>query len=106
PGPRSRVRAGWDPKPALGLVIRPSGVWARASGGTIRRRAVARARIAPRARVRGVSGRGGPLGPKGVEFRRGASVGLPRHGPIVRERPDARHKLLIELGNTGRSERI
>ena len=29
PAPRSRIRARWDPEPALGLVIRPVSAWAR-----------------------------------------------------------------------------
>src|SRR5271166_218002 len=37
PGPRSRVRARWDPKPALGLAIRAAAAGRRGSGGAIRR---------------------------------------------------------------------
>ena len=62
PGPRSRDRARWDPEPALGLAIRPSGAWARASGTAIRPSGMGRERELPLACVRVVGQAGEPLG--------------------------------------------
>jgi hypothetical protein len=88
PRPRSRVRAGWEPKPALGLARSGLRGLGERRGRAIRRRAEAEPRIAPRARVR-VAGQGEEtcsMARDGCEFPRGASAGLPGDEGVLGER--------------------